>query len=563
MNRSYPLPPNPYFTSLDYDVTFDMASGLIKIDVLKSVVPNPSGIIGIKIFIDTPLNSLIGSGTGYAFVSSNLTTTWTIPIPKIINTFAWGVYKFNMQVVLDNGSNPDIVFNTLTPRAFNLCAIEDDDIKAIEGRGQLKLTTDCFHFAVRGSGLSGYAYKKQPPVSEVFNITHYFPSESGLAPQKNIAVLPYVVDAYAGDNKASGTNTATYDFDDNFHAIVKWSATTKHTVVCDLDYDALYCAVDNVLHEMRSCNSNSEVDYCQLMCEVNPLLWAIKVGNEIGRDVDHHVQRVEKLLNIQCRCNSCAGVKIGPSADINCPQVKNAIAVVSVLTMTLSFDTTDIHFALAKVRIAYRPMYTQPGGQWTEFPTLISVINAVQNLEVTLISSLQMQVRFTVEMADGTACNPLIVSTNDPNVCPEIRNIHEYDGTPVTTQPATTTSGAGTTSPGTTTSGTLFTAYWGVMDNPTPIPAVASATHLGQFPHNTNPAADYRFNGALKYLWAKIPATEPKPTSWYGDPLNNGSFGPSEAFADVVSVNDNGVDYWYIVSNYKTTQTGTTIQFVH
>jgi len=447
MNLTFPG--NPYITTFDIKTVFDLATGKIRVDLSPSVILNPTGITGVKLKIVKPGNGLLLPAEEFQFTTDTLTGEYAFDFPKIQNVFVWGQYQVIATLFL--GDDP----YELAKDPQNICAVNNFDGGQFdnEGTGEITLTVDCAKGKIYARNFTGYTYRRLQPISENYNITNFYPVESGLAPLKNISVMPFTVDAYVGLNKVAGINISNYDLGDNSFVKVKWVARSQKEVRCGIDLTTIKCALQAKLKRMRACPAG-EADYCQEFCEINPLLWLVMVGINEGDDMGDEIERLEELLGVKCECQACAGTKVGPLYTIDCPQVTNAQATIDSGKIVLSFNSANMP-AGAKLRVEYRE-FCDPttNAAYTLLEPDVTLNGGNQIISITPTEILKYQLRLTTILADGTECVPIIIETDNDGDCPPIIDIIG-DGGSNTTTTSTTTSTSTTTVPVTSTTTTV------------------------------------------------------------------------------------------------------------
>lgn len=294
------LPANPYVDAYDFKETFDLKAGKILFDISPTVFKDISGFRGVSIQITTPAGII--APQGYVIDNTDPQKVYAVDIPKVRDGYRWGNYEIKSTIFL-NGE----IEGTLIKQSF--LSPPDCSGQSNTLAGTIQLTVDCLKGSITGRGFTGYAYQGLMPVSEVWDITRYYPVEAELPPQK-IAKLPFVIEAYEGVNKFKGTNTATYNLGNNIFVVVEIKAVDEKNVRCLVDYDVLFCAVQNQLAAMRACDS-SPAAYTKNFSEINALLWTVTAGSVEGKDMSEEIARLEQLLNIDCSCQACAGKRIG------------------------------------------------------------------------------------------------------------------------------------------------------------------------------------------------------------------------------------------------------------
>src|SRR5436190_3277526 len=91
----------------------------------------------------------------------------------------------------------------------------------------------------------------------------------------------------------------------------------------------------SLLDQLAACNA-TQMEYNIGFGEVNALLWTVTVGLNENKDVNDEIDRLEKLLGVECRCSACAGEKVGPTCLPACPQVSDDVAMVLSLSQTVT-----------------------------------------------------------------------------------------------------------------------------------------------------------------------------------------------------------------------------------
>jgi hypothetical protein len=314
------LPANSYCKVYDYRVGFDLKRGKLTFDISPTVFQDTAGFIGASLIVTSP--SGIAAPEGFVIIPGDMAKVYEINLPKVNGVYHWGAYTISSQITLQG----NIVSQPLVKQEFLSPPDCKGDINYIIG--MINITVDCKKGAIIGRGFSGYAYNGKMPISEEIEITRYYPPEAELAPQKDITKIPFVIPAYEGINKFKGINTSTYDEGDNITVIVEIKASEEKNVRCLIDYEALYCGVQNELAALRSCDAPPEV-YNKNFTEINALLWTVTAGSVEGKDVSEEIARLEQLLGIDCSCQACAGKRVGEDISglpINTTTVPGALA---------------------------------------------------------------------------------------------------------------------------------------------------------------------------------------------------------------------------------------------
>ncbi len=284
----------------DFRASFNLDTGTIDIDLSPNTA-NMAGVAGITSQVVTPVSTIVSPG--YAFVPPYAPTDiYSVVIPKVQGVYVWGLYTITLTL-----STP--LYQPVT-KTFNLCAVNSADPFANEQAGSYSIMVDCCAGAINVRDMAGYAYKQQQPVSQVFNITRYYPVEAELAPEKNISYLPFSVDAYSGTNTFKGKATSTYDFGNNLFAVVNTITRQEKDVRCVVDYNSILCGMQSLVKQLSNCNA-TPAEYNTAFGPINALLWIVMAGEEIGADVSEEILALEKLLGVECSCSGCAGTKIG------------------------------------------------------------------------------------------------------------------------------------------------------------------------------------------------------------------------------------------------------------
>jgi hypothetical protein len=116
------------------------------------------------------------------------------------------------------------------------------------------------------------------------------------------------------------------------------------------------------------------------------------------------------------------------------------------------------------------------------------------------------------------------------------------------------------------TAGTVgnFRAFWGVLDNSglLSVDSIKASPHFADFADGADVAADWTYNTASKFLWVAIPAAQSNKTKWYGTEQNQGDIGNfPNTFAAPVNVSNGTESFDFYISNFKTIQRNTPIEF--
>jgi hypothetical protein len=109
-----------------------------------------------------------------------------------------------------------------------------------------------------------------------------------------------------------------------------------------------------------------------------------------------------------------------------------------------------------------------------------------------------------------------------------------------------------------------FRAFWGVLDNSglLSVDTIKASAHFADFADGADVAADWTYNTASKFLWLAIPAAQSNKTKWYGTEQNRGDIGAfPNTFAAPVNVSNGSESFDFYISNFKTIQRNTPIEF--
>jgi hypothetical protein len=492
------LPANPYISSFDYVLQFDLTDGTIKIDLSPSVIIDASGL-QVKIAITKPDQSI--ADLGVVFDAGNINQIYSYALPKVQGVFMWGMYQVKATLLISNLAEFTLV------KKFNLCAPDSKNPYSNDMTGTIILSVDCAFGTLMARGFCGSAYKQQPPIAEEYSLTRYYPPEAEMLPQKNLTVIPFVVDAYIGVNTVKGVNISTYDFGDNVFVHIRVVATATKNVRCGLDMDSIYCGMKALLDSLASCNATKE-QYNNAFGEINALLWTVTTGTNENKDVEPYIERLEQLLGVECNCLACAGERVGPSCVPLCPQPTNVSALVDTTVdppaLKVSFTADRIQIPL--VNVQYR-LYCDPAGnpQWIDLGNQ-EITQATTILAIPIDDPSTYQVKVTSVMADGSHCEPVIIVA--PGNCAQAVDINQPPTTP------------------------QFTAVIGWSDTPfTPqvLPSF-SFQKVQQVIKGQDIPADYSDAPAnTQYLIVRYPNTEQQKTIWFNTNLNNGTI-PDQVF---------------------------------
>lgn len=481
------IPANNYINTFDFRLQFDLNEGLIKTDLSPSDIIDASGIT-VTFSIKRPDNVIVSGGT---LIPENINAILTTVLPRIQNTFIWGIYTVTATLTIGNKTYTLI-------KTFNLCAPDSSNPFTTEITGNLVIQSDCEKGTITVSGFCGYAYKQQQPVTETYNMTRYYPPEAELLPQKNLAVLPFVADAYIGDNTVKGVNISTYDFGDNIFVILRAVASATKEVHCGFDLETIYCGMTNLLDKVMACQP-SATDYINAFGEINALLWTVTAGLSAGKDVEPYIERLEELLGVECLCSACAGEKVGTTLTHQCPQVNNATA--SIDTSVPEDNRLKVGYTatapISAVNIQYRP-FCDPSVNtaWTDAGNFEIGENIIQAFSIE--DPVNYQVKITSVLSDGSSCEPVILRA--AGECPQVVDINVPP--PIDS----------------------FVAQWGWSSLPITTDNVAGLAWVSdnRFESGSDIIADYSAAPENSFLAMRYPKLQPVKTTWYNTSVNSG-----------------------------------------
>lgn len=400
------IPSNPYWSNLDFVSDFNLVTGKLTVDLSRSTfIPGPGVTATVQVKFP--------NGKSPQYTVSTPGEVVVMDIPKLINgIYWWGNY--NITVTANWPTNNHQPLSKEFPLTPPDCVGDSNEVE-----GTLQITVDCQDGTLVGRGFSGYAYNGVMPVSEQYNITRYYPAEAEKLPQKDITMVPFVVDAWEGLNQFKGTNDARYVFENGFSVTMRINAQAQKNVHCAIDYDKLWGSVQEVLKDLRSCDNPQQK--AMSLGEVNALLWVVTAGVADGKDVGDEVERLEKILGIDCNCAALAGTQVitGTGGSGPCPQVKDLVAVFNETTgfVDVALDSTDISTDY-KLRFAYKNI-CNPSAQMDIVMPIEDqpVTGGPQQIALKVPIEAMYQVWASVVKSDGVICPAATTSTNNAGAC--------------------------------------------------------------------------------------------------------------------------------------------------
>lgn len=406
------LPDNPYVEVFNFRLRFDLAAGLIWIDLSPAVWTDPTGVISITLTGTTPRNKF---DAGIIWTATNLADSYSMPIPKIQGMYIWGAYTFTLSLRIEDDMNVYPV-----TKQFSICAPNPDNPVSPDLLGTIQLEVDCITGTMTGRGFCGYPYKGELPINEMVSVTRYYPPEAEIPPQKNISYVPFTVDAYVGLNSVKAVSTLTYEYDDLVYVTLRAVAEAKRNIRCGADFETIYCALDNMYAEAKACGDDPIV-YNEKFAKISTLLWLASVGLQQGKDVEDKITDLEELLGVQCTCLACNGERVGPAFLPVCPQVTNAQATLSNdTTLVVSFNSASITQG-STLRIEYRPYCgDQTNGGFTQTAPDTPLTGGNQTVSIGVPKRQVYQVGLTTILPDGTECSTFYIDTGNWADCPPI-----------------------------------------------------------------------------------------------------------------------------------------------
>lgn len=402
----------PGVKKFDFRQRFDLNTGKLYIDLSPSEFTNPALINKVLAKVKTPKNII---DLGQIFNAATYAQTYAMDIPKVQGIYVWGMYTVTLTLYMTGYDNN--AFQVY--KDFNLCAIDRDDAFKNTGTGTLQLQVDCLRGQLAVRGLCGYSYMGHTPYQETYNMTRYYPPEAELMPQKNIAFVPFVVEAYVGLNTVKGYNISQYDFGDNKFVTARIEAQAKKNIRCGADFETIFCGMEAKLDQLMDCNADS-VTYNQSFGEINALLWTVTLGVQEGKDVEKYIERLEDLLGVDCTCLACNGERVGPAFVPLCPQVTNAQATLSSNNnIALTFNSANMDTA-DHLRIAWRDYCMNQNGAWTQVTPDTPLTGGNQLVNIGVPDRSVYQLMLTTVLADGTECDSFIIDTGNWGDCPQL-----------------------------------------------------------------------------------------------------------------------------------------------
>jgi hypothetical protein len=112
--------------------------------------------------------------------------------------------------------------------------------------------------------------------------------------------------------------------------------------------------------------------------------------------------------------------------------------------------------------------------------------------------------------------------------------------------------------------GGMFRAFWGALDGGglLTVDQIEASPNYADFANGADVVADWTYNTLSKYLWVAIPSAQSNKTKWFGTTQNQGNVGPfPETFGGPAPVSNGSVSYDFYISNFKTKQSNTPIEF--
>ena len=404
------LPPNQYIDAFDFALAFDLPFSKIHISLSPSIIKDPSGITGVKAQI-LHFKKIIFTEQ-YIFTSPNLADPFSIPLPKVASSPLWGVYQVALTLVLNDGQEFKVV------KSFNLCPVSEN-AKESSLTSELSFSVDCIEGMIHLVDFVCRLYRGKLPSRMAYNLTHWFPPESMIAPVKNITSIPYSNYAYNGNNKISGYNDSVYSFDDNISVIIRITGSIEKNVRCVPDFTSIYCGMKAMYDHSKACLMKPD-EMAIKFNEAEMLIWAITVGYQKGHDISDNILRLEEILGVSCVCNGCDGEKVG--AAPGCAMVFDLEATNINGRVNVQFNTGGVPVG-SIVRISAAP-YCDKQMQFTDvIPDKVVSGLVLDTVEFQVKHSGRYRIRVTT-FVEGRNCGTQEIDTGVAQSCPQITDIN-------------------------------------------------------------------------------------------------------------------------------------------
>jgi hypothetical protein len=402
----------PPVTTFDFAEVFNLAKGQIFINLSPSIDLLQVPIKKITVEINHPYKKILPETEIPIAPVPELSSIY-IPLLTIQGVPLWGNYTTIVTL-----TTPDNQVYKIQKK-FNLCPPDGDDPYAVDLASELKIGVDCADGTIYASDFVCKLYKGRLPSSQTYNLVHHFPKEANLKPVQNIHSVPYFGPAYNGLNKIVGYNLSEFKFEDNISVIIKVDASAEKNIRCVPDQESIACGMQKIMADLEECKGG-DIDYGRALNEVELLLWSITVGYQKGEDISDDIIRIEKLLNIECRCMGCPGERVGKG--LGCQTITSLQASNDNGILRVSWNSAGVPDG-SLVRVSIRQHCQQEQSlDWRVLWPDATTAGGLQEVSYLVTPGAMYEVQ-AVTIVNGAECGAEYTTTDNADDCPQIVEI--------------------------------------------------------------------------------------------------------------------------------------------
>lgn len=335
---------SPNISILDSRVTIDTKNGNFVVGLQPSVFigSGASNVQGASIRIKSPYGGILIKdypSSGFDITPPNMATgVVTVPIPKSVNTYRYGIYDVSVLLTDTNGKTYETPY-----KSVKVCPPDSKDKQKKYGSLSARLDAACKdgRLYVIADGIP--SYNAALPYQETYNLSLKYPY-GALAEETGITSPKFSVKLFEGQYKLEGSVDAEYSFGDNVYAIVLYNFKKEKDVRCLIDKSCIAERLSQLVDQMNSdCTSTNMDETNDTIIKTILLLEAIDSGVEAGYDVSDLIDQMESILGCVCTCNCAEGTPVGtatPTGDFDI-QGCGVTKVVNGLTTTFTINNYE------------------------------------------------------------------------------------------------------------------------------------------------------------------------------------------------------------------------------
>lgn len=297
-------------SSLDFHSEFDVPNQVLRVDLTPSV------------WLGTGYNNVLGAKFTITKLSGNMSlplpnptsNTYDIippdmqdgvvefPLPLAFQGIEFGIYQLSVTLTDANSTTYTLSKN------FDLCRPKQIGKDVNTDNASMNLLLDIKVRDGLGTAYDNtvYFYKMEPAVNKIYDNAIYFDSVLQIPPILSESQPPIAFGLYTGKTTYSASNIVTYDLDDEFSVIIKYSGSVNKEVPT-VDFCKVYCCFTDILHKAAQYSGTNEGLLQSRKAEQVALyITAIWMGSDCGNDITEWIDAIQTVGGCDCSCD-CAG----------------------------------------------------------------------------------------------------------------------------------------------------------------------------------------------------------------------------------------------------------------